>query len=344
MENSTAAPGVGPKRPLLRERTREEEDDEAAEGGGNWGLPGDEDMAMPSSNKVFKFEIPGPSDRRVDAGQWDITLHAEQHEYTVIDLETGQAVPGPFTSVTSFTHSLFPAFVPDVALRKMSLATKRSRYPGMTNVQIKQWWVDNGAASACLGTQMHSVMEVLLSRGDPFRHNFVVPPPRQCEHGVHARDETDAIVVKDDHVNALLEYLKRKCLITVVAIEQCVFDPILRMPGTIDLVLRNSETGRLHICDYKRYPKFTMTNEYGEKGLPGTVAESMPKCNASEATIQLNIYREQYRRCFGEDAEALHIFCMHPSLRTFEDHQMPVDDALVARLVEERMKQLRTGM
>ena len=322
-----------------RAQTADMADDRKRDGGPSSEWYGDED-ATPATRRRM-IVIDGPSDRVVEFGRWEITLHADPHVYDVVDLTTGDSEVGPFVSVTAFADSLFPTFDADAALRKMRPQTKSARYPGMTNAQIKRAWDDNKTAASCLGTQMHSAMELLLGRAGPYECDFSVPPPRECGHaGGHHRGPEDDIVARDEHVHALLRYLLGLGM-TPVAREQCVYDPRLRMCGTIDLVAIDGNTGLVHVFDYKRRAEYTTCSNFGERGLPGTVVANMPKCHASTATVQLNLYGDIYCRTLGGRLGGLHIIDMHPSLPTFEDHPVPIAPQLVRALVCERLGQLR---
>lgn len=256
-------------------------------------------------NKRFIFDIPPPEDRECDFGRWHILLRAADHSYRVWNRETGVEEQGPFTSVTAFGESLFPEFDANTA--------------------------------GCLGTQMHSVMEVLLSRPGPYMCNFTIPGPRTCEHGRHAGP--DSVVAMDAHVHPLLSSFERRGL-SVIALEQCVYIPGLRMAGTIDAIFRDANSGKLLIYDWKRRPDFTTVNNFGERGFAGTPVADLPKCHLASAIVQLNLYREAWRRELGEDASELHIVGIHPTLGSFTDHPIPVDGLRTAALLAHRMKQL----
>jgi hypothetical protein len=292
-------------------------------------------------DKQFLFDVALPADREVDFGAWHVLLREKDHSYRVWYRESGAEITEPFVGVTSFAESMFPQFDADGVLSRMRQKTRTVKYKGLSNSQIKQKWKAIGDTAACLGTQMHSVMEVLLSRPGPYQRNFHVPRPRICAHGFHTG--VDGVVAEDAHVHALLEEMERRCLVPI-ALEQCVYIPQLRMTGTIDAIFRNSGTGRLEIWDWKRRPEFTTGNNFDEYGLPETAAAGMPKCHLSSAAIQLHLYREAWRREMGEAAAELHIVSIHPSLPTFIDHPIPIDEALTTRLVEMRSRQITSSL
>ena len=304
----------------------------------------DEEIAdICDTMKRFRFEIPPPSDRRVSFGRWDITLRVSDHAYSVFDTELQVAVPGPFLGVTSFAESLFPRFDADEALRKMRPAVKAARYPGMSVAQIKRAWELDNIGSACVGTQLHAALELLLSRDGPYRRNFAMPGLRKgcgCPAGAHQPCAGNKAVgiARDEHVHAMLEHFEREGLVPV-CLEQCMFNRTLRLCGTADAVMRNVRTGKLAIYDFKSGKKWTESNAY-ENGLPGTPVAHMPDCKQAVAIVQLNMYRCMYRCELGEDATELHVLRLNPNLTTYEDIMVPVDDDLAVNLADYRIAQL----
>jgi hypothetical protein len=295
------------------------------------------DQTVPTATRRA-FGLPMPGDRETDFGRWHIKLEQETHVYTVTKIGTDTEVPGPWLSVTTFAKNLFPEF--DKVGTANRLAYRPPHHRGMSAQAIMKNWDDNSITRRCLGTQLHSVMELVLGRRMPYECDFAVPAPSpMCGHPRHLGAADNKVIVPDSQVYAVLQHLASRNLVPI-RVEQGVCLPDLKLAGTVDVFFRDAGTGLLHIYDWKRYPDFTTYGKYDDYGLPGTAVQGLAKCDQLIAAIQLNLYRKMWELEMAQRVAELHIIAMHPKRTKFEDYPIPIDESLTMQLLAQRKGEL----
>ena len=289
-------------------------------------------------------------DKHNKFGVWDIALRAEGHVYSVTNTTTGHCIQGGIGSVTTFIHSMFPQFDPVSVVGRMRAATKASKYSNMSDANIMQYWADNGRHAAELGTEMHSTVEAylrtIIDNGWPGQLPMCPPArpwlvdPRWPQN---LGDET-GIIVDMRHLEHFRAYMDKHKL-RPIAVEKCMFNQEARLAGTVDALFRNTVTGEILLYDWKRRSEFTVDNPW-QSGLDSTPVAGLPDCHMIGALLQLNMYRRMLCEGDGFGNEKLvvarmHIISFHPSLPTFMDHEIPIDDGLTDLVWNHRLDKVR---
>jgi ATP-dependent exoDNAse (exonuclease V) beta subunit len=181
----------------------------------------------------------------------------KNHKYT---LQGGQEL----ISVTTLIHSCFPEFDTDkVATGCMN----KAGYKGKTKEEIIAGWEKNRDEAAHRGTLLHEFAEDYLRGKDP---EFIENLEDECE------------VMEDFIEEQLLTQYE------FVDAEVRVFDTDWMVAGTVDLLMRNRETGKMAIFDWKTNKKINKFNRWS-KGFGAL--NLLPDCNYTHYSLQLNMYK-----------------------------------------------------
>ena len=210
--------------------------------------------------------MPGESRSRNPAGV-EIVFTESDHRYcSVID---GREVE--YVSGTSLVGRYFKPFDAD----KFAPLTARKLH--VTAEEVKRMWAEKGEQAARFGTRCHEVCEdVLLGR--PVRNT--PENPRE--------DSTFKFTVP------FVEGVARK--FAGIEPEKVVFDPRLRVAGTIDVFARSRDQDNLfYIFDWKTNERLDRENKYGDLML-GPVAH-LQDTAYNHYLLQLNLY--EYLLRFG---------------------------------------------
>lgn len=190
----------------------------------------------------------------------EILFDEASHRYTSII--GGREIE--YTSGTTFIHRFFPAFDPDGAI-----ARRIAEREGVTAAEIQQRWRDNADRACRFGTKIHETVEDVL-RGDMLRNR----PYDARERATMAEAVRLARLI-----------LSR---LEVLGVERIVFDPSLKIAGTMDLLARSKKDGRVWILDHKTNQRIETDNRWGRYGLPPIA--NVPDTNYHHYSLQLNLY------------------------------------------------------
>ncbi len=188
-----------------------------------------------------------------------ITFNKKEHSYTD---QNGNK----YLSTTRLIKGQFPEF------KALEMATKcagKGKYKDMDVDDVLQAWEENRDEAANFGTFIHEYAEYLLT-GKAM--NIV------CE------SERARLFKKS--VSNFIDILLKKY--EVISTELIVFDPIWRISGTLDLLLKNKETGKLVIADWKTNKKIEKYNKFS-KG--NGALNHLYNCNYAHYGLQLNTYK-----------------------------------------------------
>lgn len=285
------------KRQKQLERTAVDTDDDTSGGGGARISIFERDPSQWPSDCYFlstdrlSFLNAFPQDSR-------IRFVEKTHKYYIDGIEAP-------TSVTSLVHSPFPQFDPRVKIPNMR--TRESQYPGMTTRQIASLWEASGKEASRLGTKMHAAIEVALNTG-----YWSLDPEIQTELHMAREFVQHEIVDKD---------------LEVYRTEPTPFiDPKLTaggmmLPGSVDCVCRNKNTGEFEIMDWKRVPAHkklgaTMGGAYGY-GLPPF--DHLEAISFYQYSLQLYVYRYILMRYYhlSVPKSGLYMVSFHPENPTY---------------------------
>ena len=177
-----------------------------------------------------------------------------------------------YTSGTSFVAMFAEPFDADKALKSMSAETRAKKYPHMSDAQIKQAWKDSGKYASELGTRIHSAYEAVLTDRD-----YADEP---------LTDEERRMLPTAKDVAAQIKSGKSELgEVEIVGVEAVVFDPKVRIAGTIDLVAR-AKDGTVILVDHK-----TNRDLYKRNGGFHGPASDIDATALGDYELQLNLYR-----------------------------------------------------
>ena len=232
-----------------------------------------------------------------------IQFDAAKHVYTV------QRRSG-YTSVTTWIHSLFPSFDPDLVITKMMASKKwpRSPYFGRTRQNIKKQWANDGRKAAFAGTAMHDTIE-------QFYNNLEIEI--DCLELEYFMDFEKAIGSR----------------MTPYRTEWRIWDSDLRIAGTVDMVFENPAT-TLSLYDWKRCKLITKDNPW-ESALVSCIGH-FPNSNYWHYALQLNMYKFILEKNYKKTVKEMVLVCLHPNNanQSFIRLEIPALDREMKSLVD----------
>jgi len=246
-----------------------------------------------------------------------IQFEEESHVYTV-DGSKG------FVSCTTFVHSFFGEFNPDVVIARMMKSPKwpNSEYFGMTPDEIKKQWNDSSTA----GTRMHLDIEHLYN---------AMTTGYRLEDGLAGlkTDEWEPLHAPEWQYfcNFQQSHAEPKGLIPFRT-EWLVFDEELKLSGSIDMVFKKPD-GTFAIYDWKRSKEIRTQNNF-QSGL-GPLSH-LPDVNYWHYSMQLNVYRYMLQKNYGITVSELALVILHPTNTSWRILQLNLMDDEVAGMMETR--------
>lgn len=212
------------------------------------------------------------------------------HTYSVKGLSTG------YISVTKLLHCFFPEFDADkiIANMRASANWETSRYFGMSDMDIKKQWKDNGASSSKAGTDLHASIERFLENGSV--------PERTVEWNYFETFWT-----------------KMKPVLEPYRVEWPVYVEEFKVAGCIDAVFRRPSDGAFFIYDWKRSKDIKTENRF-ETGF-GPLSH-IPNTNYWQYTVQLNLYRWILENYYDIPITDMYLVILHPDNKSYIRHRL----------------------
>lgn len=174
-----------------------------------------------------------------------------------------------YKSVTSFVKDLFPVFN---AQKASELVAKKQ---GVSQAEILATWDANRDAACRYGTRCHETAEAVFK---------ATPPPHKPE----SEKERNAFRAIWDRAS------KIKAALHVCGSEILLFDPDLRIAGTVDLLCFDKAKNTYMLLDWKTNKSIDRSNGFKEKALPPL--QHVENCNFEHYSAQLAIYELLMRR------------------------------------------------
>lgn len=188
-------------------------------------------------------------------------------------------------STTTYIHSFFDEFDADKVSKK--LVKKYShieghKYYGMTEEDIKRSWESNNAAAE--GTKLHADIENHI--------NGVGTDNESVEFGYFLKFMSDNPQYKPYRT------------------EWVIFDDVMKISGSIDIVFEGSAKDGVVLGDWKRSKEIRFSNGFarGKHGL-----EHVEDCNFNHYCLQLNVYRHILEKYYGKTVEEMFLVVLHPN-------------------------------
>lgn len=216
-----------------------------------------------------------------------------------------------YTSGTTFVHKFVPFFDED---RISKIVAEKQ---GRTQQEILDEWHKKRDDACSFGTTVHETAEdVLLGR--PFRNS----PKDYKDEIVFGKAKKFAQKFKDE--------------LDILGVEQIVFDPYLKIAGTIDLLARSKKDGSILIIDWKTNDAIKRENDFEKMLYP---IDHLDSCNFWHYALQLNLYQYllTYGKYYPKDAKYKRIL-VHLNTSTEEVIQLPdlqseIKDMMIEDLV-----------
>jgi hypothetical protein len=185
---------------------------------------------------------------------YSITFNERDHSYRDSD-------GNYYTSVTSLVGAYFPKFNAAETAARMSART------GQPAHELVAMWKAKGNASSAFGTLTHAYAESKVLGTSA--------PDSRDEKYLAAARLVDKALLK---IETRYEFL---------GAELIVFDPVTLVAGTIDLPLRNRETGAIGVWDWKTCEKIP-DDAFGQSGHPPIA--HVPNSKLAHYGMQLSTY------------------------------------------------------
>jgi hypothetical protein len=285
----------------------------------------------------------------------NISFQEEGHKYTIFSDPDSK-----YTSTTTWIHTHFPHFDADAVIAKMMRGKNwnpDSKYWGMTPVQIKELWTNNGAAVSGAGTDMHFKIECFMNNTDisyPYTHADLLPSPNTpntpnniFENGLKDGSPQNNIFekeLKDAEAPAewtfFLKYVQDHPTLKPYRTEWTVYDEDIKLTGSIDMVYENPD-GTLSIYDWKRSKEISTVNKFNEYATTPCISH-MPHSNFWHYSLQLNTYKAVLERKYGKIVTDLFLVRLHPDAEegTYELIRVPDLSKDVAELFKLKQEEV----
>ncbi len=185
-----------------------------------------------------------------------IRFYEEPHEYK---LDDGRRL----TSVTTYIKRFFPEF------DSQTISARYALKHGLNQQDVLDAWEDKRRRAADFGTDIHAYAEAVLT-GDQ------LPTFRTPRHRAYCR-MVDRCVAELTHAFELLD------------VEKIVFSHDDMLAGTVDIIMRDRQTGAIMIFDWKTSSKIETYCQY-RTAFPPYDTE-LTDCNLDHFRCQQNLYR-----------------------------------------------------
>jgi ATP-dependent exoDNAse (exonuclease V) beta subunit len=230
--------------------------------------------------------------------EFDEALHKYTHDGEVLE---------------SVTQALGRLFLPFDEYRMSKRAANRRRTSQRTI--LREW--ERARDTACdFGTAVHLHAETYIRDGVRTKPaNAIYEQTFKT-----ARSVCDALLVTHDFVEA----------------EKMVFSPKYKIAGTLDLILRNKETGKIVLVDWKTNKELTKDpTHYNKPGL-GPFKEILDS-KYNKYCLQLNIYRRIMEEENYFDEEIGDMIIIHLRDGTVKTFTVPDHSELIDKFMRERL-------
>jgi len=194
-----------------------------------------------------------------------------------------------YMSVTTWNHSHFPHFNPDLVIKKMMAGRKwpNNKYYGKTPEEIKKLWSDNGKQASTAGTKMHYDIEC-------FYNDMEIEVDEDCKEFQYFEEFEQEIG----------QHLKP------YRTEWMIYDEELKFAGSIDMIFKNKD-GSLEIYDWKRSKEIKYKNDF--ENAHTKCIKHLENTNYNLYSLQLNTYKALLEKNYNQKVNAMYLVVLHPN-------------------------------
>lgn len=264
-----------------------------------------------------------------------IEFQEKGHKYTITTDPKSK-----YMSVTTWNHSHFPKFDADKIIKSMMSGPnwkEGHKYWGMTAVQIKSQWTNNGAAVSGAGTDMHYNIECFMNFPDLKKGYTQGDILNYCREKMLLNDE----LLEWSYFLKFVEDFPR---LKPYRTEWMIYDDTLKLAGSIDMVYENPD-GTLSIYDWKRSKNITKTSDFNKFALTPCIRH-LPDTNFWHYSLQLNTYKAILESKYGKKVTDLALIRLHPDTTdgTYELIRVPFLEKEIKELFEIRENEVKEAL
>lgn len=212
--------------------------------------------------------MPGKAKATNPSG-YTIEFDDESHTYTTYTQGIGKHT---YVSGTKVVHNYFPPFDPDGKITQ-----RKARSLGISVEQLQFQWKQKSAEACAMGTRVHETCEDVLTGPHDLLGNYIF------------RNEPKSFHEKRLMAAGYDAAMRVKQTMNVIGIEQIVFDYMIGIAGTIDLLTQDkSDPNLFWILDWKTNEKIEFHNRWGTHGI--FPIEHLEDCSGTHYALQLSLY------------------------------------------------------
>ena len=268
----------------------------------------------------------------------NIQFFEKEHKYEILDHDA------KYTSVTSWVHTHFPKFNPDMIIKSMMNGKKwlpGHKYWGKTAEEIKKEWCSNDAANA--GTNLHYQIECFINNKSlhlPYTHKDLLDAYITTK--TKTTITTNIECEQAPEWNYFIQFIKDYPQLKPYRTEWVVYDEDVQIAGSIDMVYEN-EDGTLSIYDWKRSKEISSTNNYKKFAYTDCI-KHIPHTNFWHYALQLNIYKKILENKYNKKIKELFLVRLHPNNteQTYNLIKLPLLEDEMTNLFEARQQTIKT--
>ena len=198
---------------------------------------------------------------------------------------------------------------------------KKALENGISQICQLEEWDSKGAESREVGTYLHEQIHKYLVRETPdFTYHF-----QYNGEEVHV----DKIVDISIEYTYFKKFLNEENIVPFRT-EWQIFDPALRIAGTIDFLGRNGSGFDLY--DWKRSDKIDRNETVWNYGINGL--ESVPDTRYYHYCLQLNMYKYILEKNYNIAINKMYLVVLHPVYNTYQKIEVPSMGKAVHSIVE----------
>jgi hypothetical protein len=233
------------------------------------------------------------------------------HKYTItVDPDS------KYTSVTTWNHSHFPHFDADKIIKKMMKGKNwnpENKYWGLTPIEIKKLWSDNGSAVSGAGTDMHFDIECFMNQELVDEDDNIFLYTHQELLDIYDAEIKDGILPPNlsEEWEFFLQFARAFPDLKPYRTEWMIYHEDLKLAGSIDMVYENPD-GSLTIYDWKRAKEISKVNGFKESASTECI-NYLPNTNFWHYSLQLNTYKAILEQKYGKKITDLYLVRLHPN-------------------------------
>jgi len=91
----------------------------------------------------------------------------------------------------------------------------------------------------------------------------------------------------------------------------------LKLAGTIDLIVKNPQTGVFTLYDWKTSKRIDLEAYQDKRGIRG-IATDLPHCNYVTYSLQLSLYAHLLETRYGAEVDGVHILHIDKEVKSIE--------------------------